>query len=120
MLPTLEHQLIDGGWTVHWSREPERLVDGLHDLTKKRRHEEMAVMRLWVSSWRLPHQLPSPKGAEVAVIKVDLHRPKRAILATKMSLSADAYLVVAHVPVGPFSKGHDFPHHNAEAPHIAR
>lgn len=33
--------------------------------------------------------------------------------------SAGPYLVVAHVPVGPFSKCHDFPHHNPEAPHIA-
>lgn len=28
-------------------------------------------------------------------------------------------LMVAHVPVGPFSKCHNFPHDNAEAPHIA-
>lgn len=36
MLPTLEHQLVDGRRTVHRSGEPERLVDGLHDLMKRR------------------------------------------------------------------------------------
>lgn len=36
LLPTLKHQLVDGRWTVHRSREPEGLVDGLHDLMKRR------------------------------------------------------------------------------------
>lgn len=36
VLPTLKHELVDGRWTVHRSREPERLVDGLHDLVKRR------------------------------------------------------------------------------------
>ena len=31
----------------------------------------------------------------------------------------ETYLMVAHVPVGPFSKCHDFPHDDAEAPHVA-
>lgn len=32
MQPTLEHELVDGGRTVHGSREPEALIDRLHDL----------------------------------------------------------------------------------------
>lgn len=36
VLPTLKHELVDGRRTVHRSREPERLVDGLHDLMKRR------------------------------------------------------------------------------------
>lgn len=35
VLPTLKHELVDGRWTVHRSREPERLIDGLHDLMKR-------------------------------------------------------------------------------------
>lgn len=37
----------------------------------------------------------------------------------KGDLTDEIYLMVAHVPVGPFSKCHDFPHDDAEAPHVA-
>lgn len=39
VLPALKHELIDGGGAVHWSGEPERLVDGLHNL--RRRNEDL-------------------------------------------------------------------------------
>lgn len=47
MQPTLEHELVDGGRTVHGSREPEALIDRLHDLGRtpggvKTRFELMA------------------------------------------------------------------------------
>lgn len=32
MQPALEHELVDSGWAIHWSRKPEVLVDSLHDL----------------------------------------------------------------------------------------
>lgn len=34
VLPTLEHELVDSGWAVHWSRKPEGFVNSFHDLRK--------------------------------------------------------------------------------------
>lgn len=31
----------------------------------------------------------------------------------------ETYLMVAHVPVGPFTKCQDFPHDNTKTPHVA-
>lgn len=35
VLPALQHQLVDGGRAVHGRRQPEGLVDRLHDLMKR-------------------------------------------------------------------------------------
>lgn len=32
LLPTLHHELVDGGRAVHGRGEPEAIVDGFHDL----------------------------------------------------------------------------------------
>lgn len=59
-----------------------------------------------------PTQTPHGK----TTLKTILH-PNHQIL--KDDVTDGTYLMVAHVPVGPFSKCHDFPHYNAEAPNIA-
>lgn len=43
VLPALKHELVDGRRTVHRSGEPECLVDGLHDLMKRRQRGEVRI-----------------------------------------------------------------------------
>lgn len=47
VLPTLEHELIDGRRAVHGSRKPEGLVDSLHDLGKDVETALRSPLDLW-------------------------------------------------------------------------
>lgn len=48
------------------------------------------------------------------------HKPHKHIKNHPFNYALSAiYLMIAHLPVGPLSIGHDLPHHNAKAPDVA-
>lgn len=156
MLPTLQHELVDGGRAVHRSRKPEGLVDGFHDLRK--RPGQRFQVYLWLR--RQTNRLNRPQSKKVLCSYVDVNskiyrrgggklrwmsgnfqspptlkqlsgntyliltrtgqnHPSSQPGELERIVTDETYLVVAHVPVGSFAKCHDFPHHDAEAPHVA-
>lgn len=124
LLPAVEHELVEGRLAVHRGRQAEPILHGLHHLQRQRKAEgtgsgsamQIAGKPLAQASLLTPRPGSSNSSST--------HHGATCTPLAMTTLSSTArppgtHVLVGHVPVGSLAVGHDFPHDDAEAPHVA-
>lgn len=109
LLPAVEHELVQGRLAVRRGRQAKAVLHRLH-------HLQSGAERQGDSS-ETPKLQTAPKPGSWEALPP--HRPPPATAISPSGTQQGTHILVGHVPVGSLAIGHDFPHDDAKAPHVA-
>lgn len=117
LLPAVEHQLVQGRLAVCRGGQAEPVLHGLQHLRWHRRAGDGSGAAMQIIGKRLGQtSLPTARpGSSSSSLPHTISNGN----VTGSPTTARTHILVGHVPVGPLSVGHDFPHDDAEAPDVA-